>query len=130
MRVRFARWLAGTVIAAGLILIVTGVVLVAGGSAEGDVPALVVGPFCALIGVGHLGPLIHVVVDGSSVSIPMTAGGQGRIEIPPGGRLRVEGDHLVVVRGGTGQRVPAYRYMAHGPDWDRMLALVRERRIG
>lgn len=128
MRVRFARWLSGGLIAAGLILLVTAVALLAGGSSEGGVHALVAGLVLALIGGVYLGPLAYVVIDDSSVRVPVMAGGQGRVEIRPNGRLRMEGDRLVVVRGGARQTVPAYRAMAHRPDWDRMASMVRDGR--
>src|SRR5688572_8472772 len=100
MRVRFARWLAVGFAAIGLALTVLGVVLLAGGNGEGGIPALLPGLVLTLIGGLYLGPLPYLVVTDSWVSVPVIAGGQGRIAIGPGDKLRMDGDRLVVVRSG------------------------------
>jgi hypothetical protein len=128
MRVRFARWLAAGFTAAGLALTIFAVVLLIGGNTEAGFSALLPGVVLTLIGGLYFGPVPYVVVTDSSVAVPVTAGGQGRMTIGPGDRVRMDGNRIVVVGRGSTRRVPAYRSLAHREDWDRMAAEMRQRR--
>ena len=123
MRIRFARWVAMSMLASGAAIAVVG--LVAFGDVSEALPIfLIFGLGLAGFGALYLGPIPYVIVTETAVRVPIVMGGAGHLDVGPRDRLLIRDNRITVSRP-NGQRntAPAYRAMAHRGDWD---ALVRE----
>jgi hypothetical protein len=123
MRIRFARWVAMSMLTSGAAIVVVGLVAF-GDVSEALLIFLIFGLGLAGFGVLYLGPIPYVIVTETAVRVPIVMGGAGHLDVGPRDRLLIRDNRITVSRPGS-QRdtAPAYRAMAHRGDWD---ALVRE----
>jgi hypothetical protein len=127
MRVRFARWFAGTMTAIGGAGAVIGVLAAVEGSAAA-IPFLIGGGVIALFGLLYFGPIPYVIVSPSQVELSMTRGPRKRTTIRGHEHLDTDGDQLLVVGAdGDVRRLPAHRSMAHAGDWIELVATFTRR---